>query len=109
MKQIILLPALLIVLIAGAQTFKVHEWGTFTTLQSSNGDRLSGLQKDEEALPSFVNNIAHSYYYNGFLNGPKGFMENTWFEHVTVKMETPVLYFYSDVQKDVTVNVNFNH
>jgi len=103
---------MLIALIGFAQNnsgFKVHEWGTFTTLQSSNGERLSGLQKDEETLPSFVYNIAHSYYYNGFLFGPKGFMENTWFEHVTVKMETPVLYFYSDSMKDVSVNVNFKN
>src|SRR5438045_4095749 len=106
MKKFLLLPAMLIVIIGIAQTnpFVVHEWGTFTTLQSSNGERLSGLQKDEEALPTFVNNIAHSYYYTGVLHGPKGYMENTWFEHVTVKMETPVLYFYSNVQKDVSVN-----
>lgn len=112
MKKILLLPALLIAIIVSAQNnsgFNVHEWGTFTTLQSSNGMRLAGLQKDEETLPSFVNNIAHSYYYNGFLFGPKGFMENTWFEHVTVKMETPVLYFYSDAQRNVSVNVNFKN
>jgi len=111
MKKFLLLPAMLIAIIGIAQNdsaLVVHEWGTFTTLQSSNGERLSGLQKDEEALPSFVYNIAHSHYYTGFLYGPKGFMENTWFEHVTVKMETPVLYFYSKMQRDVSVSVHFD-
>jgi len=112
MKNFLLLPSLLISISTLAQnnsSFRVHEWGTFTTLQSSNGSRLSGLQKDEEALPTFVNNIAHSYYYTGDIFGPKGFMANTWFEHVNVKMETPVLYFYSDVQRDVSVHVNFTN
>ncbi len=34
--------------------FEVHEWGTFTFMQGSNGVGLEGLHHEEEALPHFV-------------------------------------------------------
>src|SRR5688500_3534809 len=34
--------------------FVVHEWGTFTSMQGSDGVVLEGLTREEEALPSFV-------------------------------------------------------
>lgn len=86
--------------IAQEDQFKAHEWGTFTTLQNSDGFRLSGLYKDEEKLPGFVKNIS----YKGEV---KGFPSETRLLGVTVKMETPVIYFYSDKQKDVSVSVKF--
>ena len=36
----------------------VHEWGTFTTVHTSEGRQLSGLHLDEEPLPGFVQNVA---------------------------------------------------
>ncbi len=103
MKQQLILSAILFTNLCIAQTnsyFFAHEWGTFTTLQSSNGKRLSGLQKDEEALPKFVQNIVYEGIY-------KGYPFHTTFSHVVVKMETPVVYFYSDKERDVTVDVKF--
>jgi hypothetical protein len=38
------------------QSLVVHEWGTFTSLQGSNGQVQEGLQHEEEQLPSFVHN-----------------------------------------------------
>lgn len=104
MKKITFPLALLLVsYFSSAQedSFKAHEWGTFTTLQNSDGFRLSGLYKDEEKLPAFVKNIAYK-------NEVKGFSTETRLIGVTVKMETPVIYFYSNKQRDVSVSVEFN-
>ncbi len=80
----------------------VHEWGTFTTLLTSEGKPLSGLYVDESRLPSFV------YEIPGFSwSEVKGWPSPELLKNVTVKMETPVLYFYSDKQKDVSVKVGF--
>ncbi len=67
----------------------VHEWGTYTSVLSSKGEQLSGMHHEEEALPSFV-----------YSRSPGDKMHNKGFEGqlsgVTQKLETPVLYFYSD-------------
>jgi hypothetical protein len=89
---------------AFAQTLSVHEWGTFTTLSGSSGGTLSGLYLEEEQLPSFV------YHHSGF--SPDPILKTEGYrtcKNVTVKMETPVLYFYSPVERDVQVQVNFPH
>ncbi|MFN0205696.1 MAG: hypothetical protein ACKVS6_05225 [Planctomycetota bacterium] len=74
------------------QNYTVHEWGTFTTLAGSDGVQLVGLTHDEEALPKFV------YHYEKHEKG---------FEGVNVKMETPVIYFYSKEERYVSVTVDF--
>ena len=35
----------------------VHEWGTFTSMQGSDGITLEGLHWEEEALPRFVHSL----------------------------------------------------
>jgi hypothetical protein len=37
-----------------ANTYQLHEWGTFTTVAGSDGVLLEGLQREEERLPPFV-------------------------------------------------------
>jgi hypothetical protein len=83
----------------------VHEWGTFTSMQGSDGVGLEGLQREEERLPSFVYSRTkvrdcplRTYGYKG-LEVPV--------EHVTKKMETPVLYFHSATPRRVRVRVDF--
>ena len=83
----------------GAESFSVHEWGTFTTVSGSDGVLLSGLQREEEALPSFV------YSHAGFAPAIKGWARPL--ANVTVKMETPVIYFYSSTPQSVNVEVQF--
>jgi hypothetical protein len=78
----------------------VHEWGTFTSVVGSDGKMLSGLELEEEKVPNFV----HSF--TGFAPWNKGW--NRPVAGVTVKMETPVLYFYSAEQLQVRVEVGFN-
>lgn len=72
--------------------FVVHEWGTNTIVVGSDGSMQRGLHHEEEDLPAFV-------YDRLKAGGVTGSVE--------VKMETPVLYFYSDVPRDVDVTVHF--
>jgi hypothetical protein len=112
MKKIILLLILGVSLAAiaistetePAENYTVHEWGTFTSVSSSDGRMMEGLYLEEEVLPSFV----HEFRFNdmrslkAMTRRPLPHMEG-----VNVKMETPVLYFYSDKQRTVDVNVEF--
>lgn len=102
MRYFIVLTALFLALSASAQTLTVHEWGTFTTLRGSDGGVLSGLYIEEEQLPPFV------YHHPGF--SPDPIIETNGYravKDVTVKMETPVLYFYSPKEQNVKVHVDF--
>ncbi|MCW1925966.1 hypothetical protein OKA05_25630 [Luteolibacter arcticus] len=104
-----------------ASAYTLHEWGTFTTVAGSDGVLLAGLEREEAALPLF------SYSHFGMENGNIergfddvarrhgampifGFMKgiNRPVRGVTVKMETPVIYFHSDEAFDVSVKVGFN-
>src|SRR4051812_886076 len=65
----------------GQDKLIVHEWGTFLSVQGSDGVTLGGMIDSEEALPSIVQERA--------LNGKNRARLNS-------KMETPVTYFYVD-------------
>ncbi|MEO6098412.1 MAG: hypothetical protein ABIW76_23175 [Fibrobacteria bacterium] len=81
---------------------EVHEWGTFTTLNSSAGMPLGGLYVDATRLPAFVNGLPYFNY-----DAAKGWASLEKLRGVTVKMETPVLYFYSQTEMAVDVKVGF--
>lgn len=85
---------------ASADTFVVHEWGTFTSVSGSDGSLLPGLECEELAVPPFVHSRA------GFAPATKGLDRPV--ANVTIKMETPVLYFYSDHERTVAVEVKFH-
>jgi hypothetical protein len=72
----------------------VHEWGTFTSVAGEDGSAITwdalGCKSD---LPRFV----HDYGYRGF----------KWRLQGTVRMETPVMYFYSSRELDAHVKVAF--
>jgi hypothetical protein len=81
------------------QGLVVHEWGTFTSVQGTNGVPLEGLHHEEERLPDFVHGRQPNCTSNKCLDfTPEG---------VTQKMETPVLYFYSNENPTLTVTVDF--
>lgn len=86
---------------AGAKGMVVHEWGTFTTLSTSWGEPLEGLYVDASRLPDFVHGLPF------FNHGAGGWPDPARLKGVTVKMETPVLYFYSESEVDVTAQVGF--
>jgi hypothetical protein len=74
----------------------VHEWGTFTSVAGEDGTAVEwdalGCSSD---LPLFVND----YGYRGRKFRLTG----------TVRMETPVMYFYSSQEVDAHVKVSFPH
>ena len=74
----------------------VHEWGTFTSIAGEDGSAIDwdalGAKDD---LPAFVNDFG----YRCFKSRLTG----------TVRMETPVIYFYSDREITASVNVRFPH
>ena len=95
------------VLSAGA--YELHEWGTFTTVSGSDGVLLTGLEREEEALPAYVR------HHPGFMNHHP-MSSGLQFQlkrmpvparNVKVKMETPVIYFHSDEAFSAHVKVGF--
>ncbi|MGJ8657795.1 MAG: hypothetical protein ACSHX6_15210 [Akkermansiaceae bacterium] len=117
--------------------YDLHEWGTFTTVSGSDGGLLAGLHVEEEHLPPFVyshigmrpqDNEMNPFYFTGQgarnsrrqffvmqdgekviqpMRGTKG-IPRAMLANVTVKMETPVIYFYGDDTRKVNVKVGFN-
>lgn len=79
--------------------FVVHEWGTNTVVSGSDGALQLGLHHEEEDLPPFVYNRLEAA-----VAGPNSDPVNG---NVHVKMETPVLYFYSDKALTVHASVRF--
>lgn len=77
--------------------FIAHEWGTFTSLQGSDGAVVDGMHHEDEHLPPFV-------HRRSFL-GPKSFEIVP--SGVTQKLETPVIYFYTKKAMKVRVEVDF--
>lgn len=123
-------------------SFVVHEWGTYTSCQGSNGIPMPGLHHGEVSdLPEFVHSRADTYTLemwrearqrvqlasNDARRGiipptltagvPKdcGFCQvMDWIpvadtpSEVTQKLETPVIYFYSDDKiEEINVAVDF--
>ncbi len=73
----------------------VHEWGTFTALQDDDGTALAGINVDDEPLPDFVHSLSQRILArpNGLRNiYMKGVPERH--PYVTLRLETPVVYFY---------------
>ena len=72
----------------------VHEWGTFTSIAGADGQAVewSPLTGSTD-LPGFVEHFRTPEFKLG-LRG-------------TVRMETPVLYFYDSREEQVSVRVNF--
>jgi hypothetical protein len=75
-----------------------HEWGTFTTIAGFDGKPVDWtpvqIVKGEPDLPGFVEHFRYSSF-KGTLRG-------------TVRMETPVIYFYSARETSISVHVSFS-
>jgi hypothetical protein len=77
----------------------VHEWGTFTSIAGQDGQAvewspLTGSTTGSTDLPGFVEHFRTPEFKLG-LRG-------------TVRMETPVLYFYGSREESVSVEVSFS-
>jgi len=86
----------------------VHEWGTFTSMQGSDGVTLEGLQWEEEALPEFVHSLVRFDQQADAEPLMKSKLPRS-VRRVTQKMETPVLYFHTKTRRSVKVRVDFKN
>jgi hypothetical protein len=90
-----------------AERLTVHEWGTFTCLQDETGRAVPGVNTDDEPLPRFVHRLA------GFLIFPPSDVPLVYYKgipmlhpHVTMRLETPVIYFYPPEGRDKPMEVD---
>ena len=78
----------------------VHEWGTFTSIAGKDGVALEWRPLNGPTdLPKFVHTIQEGDA--GLRNAAKADLR------AAVRMETPVIYFYSNNEVDVSVKVDF--
>ena len=79
--------------LTSAPQLTVHEWGTFTSVAGQDGRAVEWLPlSGPPDLPCFVDRFR--FNIKGSLPG-------------MVRMETPVLYFYTPREMTVNVNVRF--
>jgi hypothetical protein len=78
-----------------AEKWHVHEWGTFTSLQDESGNAIGGINTDDEPVPGFVHRL------NYFLLLTPSEVPGIFFQgapschpDVTMRLETPVIYFH---------------
>lgn len=81
----------------------VHEWGTFTSIAGKDGLALDWRPlAATNDLPGFIHEISAPANDSGLRHDcPKCDLTGK------IRMETPVLYFYTDRDTDVTVRVDF--
>jgi hypothetical protein len=90
----------------------VHEWGTFTALLDENGEQLVGINVDTEPVPGFVHNLGRFILNDAVLTSQhwvhrqKAVPRNH--PQVSLRLETPVIYFYppAGAQLPLTVDVD---
>src|ERR1700688_1932631 len=73
----------------------VHEWGTFTSIADRSGQAVKWYPT---TAPSDLPNFVEHFRTADFKSGLQG----------TVRMETPVLYFYSPAEITMSVKVGFS-
>jgi len=85
-----------------APSYVAHEWGTFTSVQGGDGVLLDWCPLETSRLPKFV----YDWKRPGPGQQPPVFLG----KNVLVarqRMETPVIYFYSEGDQTVDVSVDF--
>jgi hypothetical protein len=88
--------------VASKPEVAVHEWGTFTSVAGQDGSALTWRPLLVESdLPSFVYSVDKGGTWRGLRYPSKSGLS------VRVRMETPVLYFYSKEETSVAVKVGF--
>lgn len=82
--------------------FVVHEWGTFTSFSGSDGVLLEYRPTIGADLPDFV--LDRPKWFDKQADSQAGTKQSIPAQQ---RMETPVIYFYSDCERDVRVRVGF--
>src|SRR6185369_9796395 len=85
----------------------VHEWGTFTSLQDESGRAIGGINTDDEPVPGFVHRLSSSLLQSP-TEVPPIFFQGAQACHpdVTMRLETPVLYFHLPPGRNALHRVN---
>jgi hypothetical protein len=93
-----------------AEKLVVHEWGTFTSLADETGKQLGGINVDDEPLPSFVHDL--NPYVLGNQHWPRAVLRMKAaperHPYVTLRLETPVVYFYPPKTANAPMSVDFD-
>lgn len=99
------------------QKLVAHEWGTFTSLAGQNGVAIDWQPLNGPSdLPKFVYSLTGKNAEQGVRRSTKGIQTKPAVNRPapggkrvpsTIRMETPVIYFYADEQMDVSVKVDF--
>lgn len=90
----------------------IHEWGTFTSLQDETGSTIGGINTDDEPVPRFVHRLSE-WVLLPYTQLPPIFFQGAPRCHsgVTMRLETPVLYFHPPASwprnNPVTVQAKF--
>ena len=85
---------------ASDDPFVVHEWGTFTTVQGADGEQIWWRPPASADLPDFVYRAALGNDDRPVTFEPKDLS-------ALARMETPVIYFYSQRERVADVRVLF--
>jgi hypothetical protein len=99
MKAVTYFAAVLLFLTSSASAedkkWTIHEWGTFTSLQNESGDAIGGINSDDEPVPPFVHRLANFLVLQP-TEMPYSFCQGAPACHpeVTMRLETPVIYFH---------------
>jgi hypothetical protein len=91
---------------SGSRGYVAHEWGTFTSVQGGDGVLLEWRPLETSRLPGFV----HDWNGPGLNRRSSSGIGNPLSKNSFLtlqRMETPVIYFYSDHDETVDVSVNF--
>lgn len=85
--------------------YVAHEWGTFTSLQGADGVQIDWRPSIGVDLPGFVYNYLKPESNDlGMTSG--SLFAKAW-QTAKQRMETPVIYFYSDKDLKIDVQVDF--
>src|SRR5436190_15318671 len=89
---------------SGRDRFVAHEWGTFTSVQAADGVLIEWNPFVTAELPKFVYQRDRpgesARNLSAYIGGKGAFL-------ALQRMETPVIYFYSDQDRTVDVSVQF--
>jgi hypothetical protein len=100
---LVILAPVLSSLADSAGGFVAHEWGTFTSVQGGDGVLLDWRPLETSRLPGFVYDLSKP----GFNRIP-GAPTLSKSRIITLqRMETPVIYFYTEREMTVDVSVKF--
>jgi hypothetical protein len=88
----------------GQSDYVAHEWGTFTSVQAADGIQMQWHPLTEVELPSFVYSLA---WPEGRKPGKENLFAIKSAFTALQRMETPVIYFYSEKPRSVDVSIDF--